>query len=188
MRVLIRDFVDGDTILGGALAGRALLSKLIGQVGIAERPTIFFLDFAGVTVATVSFLRESVVAFRDYVRGRGLNVYPVLANLSEVVSEELDMYLRERSDAMLACSLQKEMKVTQSHLLGALDPKQRLAYDSVVDIGHAEAADLWVLHKKVENVGVTAWSNRLALLGAKGLLVSEISGRSKKYRPVMKVS
>jgi hypothetical protein len=44
-------------------------------------PTLALLDFSGVAVATASFLRESVIGFRDYARQALPNIYPVVANL-----------------------------------------------------------------------------------------------------------
>jgi len=57
--------------------------------GEPEKPEQLFLDFSGVQIATASFLRESVFAFRDAIRRRRSNFYPVIANAESAVEDEL---------------------------------------------------------------------------------------------------
>jgi hypothetical protein len=74
--------------------------------------------------------------------------------------------------------------MTGARILGEVDPKQRVALESVRLLGEADAA---TLQKRFadENVGVTAWNNRLAALSAKGILVATQRGRAKSYRLVL---
>jgi len=80
MRIHMMELVGG-AVLAGAVSGRKALAKLIeltDQEPLVPEPV--FLDFAGVDVATASFLRETVLAYRDTVRRRRSNFYPVIAN------------------------------------------------------------------------------------------------------------
>jgi hypothetical protein len=43
------------------------------------------LDLDGVTVATASFLRGELIAFRDHARATLPGLYPVIANASQAV-------------------------------------------------------------------------------------------------------
>ena len=75
-------------VLAGATAGAQVLSKLIERLGSPARLTVVYLDFSRIDVATSSFLRESVVGFRNYCRRNRPEVYPVLANLNSEIYEE----------------------------------------------------------------------------------------------------
>src|SRR5882724_7589659 len=93
IRIRMRDLEEGDSpVLAGAINGRKALARLLDRT--AREPTApetVFLDFDGVEVATASFLRESVLAFRDAVRRRRSNLYPAIANANELVAEELQV-------------------------------------------------------------------------------------------------
>jgi hypothetical protein len=70
MRIRMRDLADGDgRVLAGAINGRKAVARLLELTAREpDQPDTVFLDFEGVDVATASFLRESVLAFRDAVR------------------------------------------------------------------------------------------------------------------------
>ena len=111
MRHRLLDLMNGQGILSGAIPGRRLLSALIAATPSAAAPTLALLDFSGVEVATASFLRESVIGFRDYARQSLQNVYPVVANLPPAVAEELDFFVRARGDVLLTCDLDPKNNV-----------------------------------------------------------------------------
>ena len=183
MKISVRD-LGGTPVLAGAVSGRAMLGQLLVAVGAEpERPEPVFLDFAGVEVATASFLRESVLAFRDAVRGGHSNFYPVIANANEAVREELALLLRVRGDALMACALAEGGAVSAAAPLGDLDPKQRFTFDLVRERGETDAGTLMRDFGESEGVTrTTAWNNRLAALAALGLVVEESQGRAKRYR------
>lgn len=67
--------LSSSSILAGAMQGRMTLNKLLERVALEPpEPEIIFLDFCNIQVATVSFLRESVFAFRDIVRSWNLEL------------------------------------------------------------------------------------------------------------------
>jgi hypothetical protein len=70
-------------------------------------PEQVFLDFGGVTVATASFLRETVLAYRDTVRRRRSNFYPVVANADQLVEDELKVLVSSDADVLMLSFLMK---------------------------------------------------------------------------------
>lgn len=105
MKLSILDLAGDQAVLSGVQAGRQLLGKLVAAARPPAEPEPVYLDFDGVTVATASFLREGVIAFRDHVRATLPGLYPVIANASLAVTEELEFFLRHRRDAMWICNL-----------------------------------------------------------------------------------
>lgn len=187
MRHCLLDLMDGQTILSGALTGRRLLSALITATPSADAPTRAFLDFSGVEVATASFLRESVIGFRDYTRLSLPNIYPAVANLPSVVAEELNFFIRARGDVLWSCELDGRGKVIAARLIGDLDPAQRVTFDAVRELGMVSARELAARFSD-EHIGPTAWNNRLSALASKGLLVEERHGKSKSFSPLLEIA
>lgn len=184
MRIPMRE-LGGAEVLAGAPNGQKLLVKLMERTGKeSAAPEPVFLDFAGVKVATASFLRESAVAFRDTVRNRRSNFYPVIANANDVVIEELRIVVAQHGDVLLLCTLDRNNQVREPRLVGDLDPKQRVTFNLVRERGETDAAQLMRDHGKGEGVKQTAWNNRLAALANLGLVVELSEGRAKRYRPL----
>ena len=114
MKLSILDLAGDQAVLSGVQAGRQLLGKLVAAARPPAEPEPVYLDFDGVTVATASFLREGVIAFRDHVRATLPGLYPVIANASLAVTEELEFFLRHRRDAMWICNLTPTGRGTRS--------------------------------------------------------------------------
>ncbi len=172
-------------VLAGAVNGRKVFEKLLERT--EKEPAVpepLFLDFAGVNVATASFLRETVLAYRDAVRRRRSNFYPVIANANQVVEEELKILVSTGGDVLMLCLLDENELPHEPRLLGKLDPKQRLTFDLVQKRGVTDAAELMREYGKGENIQKTAWNNRLAALAGLGLVVELVEGRTKRYRPL----
>jgi len=177
--------VLGNEILSGAITGRNALGKLLDIIDkkIGE-PEIVFIDFGGIEVATASFLRECVLEFRNTVRRRWPQYYPVIANANDVIIEELSILLESQRDVLMICTLDKNGKVTSSYIIGSLDPKQKVTYELVNKRGETDASELMRNSADSDLVGQTAWNNRLASLTKLGLLVELSQGRAKRYRPL----
>jgi hypothetical protein len=182
MRIDVKE-MTGKTVLAGAQAGRQLLSDLITRVSDASQPEVLFLDFRHVEAATSSYLRESIFAYRDYARANSRNFYPVVANPSDAVTEELQFYTTQRSDTLIACDLSDEGGFSKPRLLGTLDPAQRQTLDLTLKLGRATAQTL--AENSSDSIGLTAWNNRLSALAAKGLLFEERDGKTKVFKPIM---
>ncbi len=179
--------MGGSTILSGALRGQAAFSNLLREsVPEPASPQPIFLDFCEIDHATASFLRESVLAFRNFVRGRRSMLYPVIANPNEVVRDELNELVHSRREVLMACQLAEDGSVSNSVLIGDLDPKQRMTFDLVLKRGEIGAGQLMREFGKREGLRhATAWNNRLSSLASLGLIVELTQGRTKRYRPVL---
>jgi hypothetical protein len=173
----------GTTILSGAPSGRQLYARLVEAMPAEPlEPEPMFLNFDRIQVATASYLRESVLAFRTFVRGRKSNFYPAVANANSDVVDELVELALSRGDVLMACLVREDGTLLGCSYIGKLDPMQRLTFDLVTREGETTANKLM----EIENsqVKATAWNNRLASLSNLGL-ISEIShGRTKSYKPV----
>lgn len=185
MLLSIRSLADDQTILTGAQAGRRLFAQLVANAQAPSESEPAFLDFNGVTVATASFLRESVVAFRDYARSTLPTLYPVIANPTDVIVEELEFFLRHRKDAFWVCQLDARGRVIEARLIGELDEAHQIAFDLVIELGSASAPILAARSGLDDAVKTTAWNNRLAFLASRGLLIERRTGKIKNFSPVL---
>lgn len=174
----------GRATLAGSAMGRQMLAQLIEKTGPMEEPTIAFLDFADVDIATGSFLREAVMGFRDFCRNAAGMIYPVVANANLAIEEELATYLRGRNDAIWACKLNSEGQATDPHILGELDGGQ-MSTIQIIGQHHPISAPELAKLRPGDKIGTTAWNNRLATLSAKGMLREVRHGKTKLFSPVM---
>ena len=170
-------------ILASSIEGQKAFVDLVQRTPAVLTPEVCFLDFESISVATASFLRDSVVAYRNHARSHWTHLYPVLANMNATVKEEFADFLRARGDAFVMCALDSDDHPTNVQVIGQLDGKQLTALKAVLAVGEADAPTLAA--QANERVGPTAWNNRLTALVAKGLLVEVTTGRNKRYRPVL---
>ncbi len=189
MYIVMNQLAEGDgSVLAGSPHGRRFFARMMEATGPEPNaPEPVFLDFADVQVATASFLRETVFAYRDAVRRRRSNFYPVVANAAEAVRDELIVLTAASNDVLLTCSLGSNGEVLAGRLVGELDLKQRITFDLVRERGETDAAELMREHGEDEGnrVTQTAWNNRLAALANRGLVVELSRGRTKRYRPLL---
>jgi hypothetical protein len=185
MRIDMKDMEKRD-VLAGALNGRAALGRLLERTAAEPAaPEPVFLDFEEVEVATASYLRESIVAFRDVIRGRDSLYYPVVANPYDAVRDELLELARTRGDVFMTCALAKDGTVSKTALTGELEAKQLLTFRLVQERGETDAGVLMREYGEREKVRhATAWNNRLSSLAALGLIMEVRQGRLKRYRPL----
>ncbi|MGX1165758.1 hypothetical protein AB7M16_002024 [Bradyrhizobium sp. USDA 372] len=177
--------LGGGPVLSGATTGRMVLAELLKNTA-REPPAVtpVLLDFGWVTVATSSFLRESVLAFRDAIRSRRSNFYPVVANVNQDVREELEDLLGRSGGVLMSCVVQDD-EVVEAAPIGELDPKQRLTFDLVQQRRETDAGELMRDFAATDPVkSPTAWNNRLANLAMLGLVAEISQGRSKRYKPI----
>ena len=183
MILSLYDASDRQAILSGVQAGRKLFAQLVARAAPPSQDEVAYLDCADIRVATGSFLRESVLAFRDYARTTLPHLYPVVANPSEAVLEELDFLLKHRKDALWICKLDAAGQVHQASILGELDAGHRTTLQMVTTLRTASAPDL--ANQGDTSIGPTAWNNRLAYLSGRGLLIERRAGKSKTFTPVL---
>lgn len=185
-RIEIKKLAGGQAVLAGAGLGATVFGALVTAGPKPTAPTVQFLDFQDIAVATASFLREAVIAYRDHCRATFPAIYPVLANLSDTVEEEFGNLLVQRGDAMASCHLSESGQASRARVLGSLESKQAEALRLVIEAGAIDAPSLARDQKNSERVGTTAWNNRLSALARKALVVSTPQGRSVVFRPVLK--
>lgn len=185
MRIDMKQWSIGG-VLAGALNGRSVMSHLLALAASEPaQPEAVFLDYLGIDVATSSHIRESVLGFRDVIRGRDSLYYPVIANPNELVRDELLELTRARGDVVMTCALADDGTVSKTAIIGELEAKQLLTFKLVQQHGETDAGELMREYGKQENVQhTTAWNNRLAALVSLGLLVEMRQGRLKRYRPL----
>lgn len=184
IRYSIFDIAANRATLAGSAMGRQMLASLIGETKPATEPVVAYLDFAGVDIATGSFLREAVLGFRDFSRNAIGMLYPVVANANATIEEELSVYLKDRNDAIWACALSDAGMASHPHILGELDAAQLSTMKLITEHRRISAPELAKLRPD-EGIGTTAWNNRLATLTAKGILMEFKTGKTKTFAPVM---
>jgi hypothetical protein len=181
---------DFDPVLSGAINGKAAFAAMVKAIDREPpAPAALFLDFSSVSVATASYLRESVFALKAHLRNVASKYYPVAANANASVYDELLTIANARNDAILSCGLSDKDTVYDILLVGQLDPKQQMTFDLVNEMKDADAGRLMQQYGDEEHTtSTTAWNNRLAALVARGLILEFTRGRAKYYRPVLEVS
>lgn len=177
--------IAGASVLAGAVSGRRGFAKLVELAPMPPCPSLIYLDFRQIEVATASYLRESVLAYRALVRGQRSTAYPIITNANVEVRDEFYELVQARGDALPVCNLDGEAKRTSCEIIGELDPKQRLTYDLVTERGETDAGELWRSNSAAEGLASpTAWNNRLSSLASLGLLIEHSQGRAKRYRSI----
>lgn len=187
MRYELLKLMDGREVFSGGVAGRKLLTALIDTTPPLKEPTVCFLDFQGVKVATSSFIREAIIGFRDYARRSLANVYPVAANPDPAVLEELEFFLQARNDVFWVCDVDAHGQASGARLVGDLDPAQRSTFETICELGSVTAPELAARFPD-QRIGPTAWNNRLSSLAAKGLVIERKAGKTKSFSPVLETA
>lgn len=173
-------------VLGGAIQGRAAFVKWLAEFADEPMdPTPLAVDFRKIEFATISFLRESVIALRAHHRQKKSNHYLVLANLKTAVQDEFLALAKLTNDTFICCATSLDHSICDVYLLGDLDGRQKETFDIVQERGEIDAANLLKLSSNAgREIGQTAMNNRLTGLVQKGLVCEVASGRHKKYRPI----
>lgn len=143
---------------------------------------VLLIDFDGIGAASASFLRESVLAFRDYARGYQPEVFPVVANLNDVIREEFALLLRSRGEAILCCRVDADGRIADAQVLGALDSGLERTLDAIKERGTVSLAELRGLPDLAK---ASTWSNRLASLIRQGFVVPSPDQKRRQYRFVL---
>lgn len=169
-------------VLAGSQSGMRMYQAL-WEIAQTASPGLFILDFTRISVATSSFLRESVVKFRGALRQERPDLYPVVSNVSMEVEEELVGLLNQMGEALWVFKFGKSASKA-NRLIGRIDPKLRESLDLIEQgIGY-DAATLWNHTKPTESIGITAWNNRLASLAKQGLVFESRVGKQKYFHPL----
>ncbi len=93
----------------------------LDDMPVLTEPALVVLDFAGIELATSSFLSELLIPLRDHLRFRRPPGYVVVANANEKVCEEMEDMLSRIGDAVLLAEPKTASSVGLS-LLESLTP------------------------------------------------------------------
>lgn len=182
--------ISENVILSGAVQGKAAFASLVAKAGSDPAdPSALFLDFDGIELATASYMREAVSNLKSYFRATKSKHYPVLANISSEIEEEVFVLMEARKDAIVVCDLDHLGAPKNARTVGNLDPKQAVTYDIVNQLHEADAGTLMEKFGEAESTkSTTAWNNRLSGLAQRGLLKEYSRGRAKYYRTLIEVT
>lgn len=167
--------------LAGAADGAAWFQAARPRIDAAQ-PGLYAIDFNGVRIATVSWLREGPLLLCKYAAAIQPDFRFVATGLSPLVREELEVALEATGAVLIAAEAGFGSHSTQPVVLGRLDPALRDTLQAVE--GQPEFDATFVL-RAIPGVGLSAANNRLAALETKGILTSERRGRSRLYRPLL---
>ncbi|VIO69559.1 hypothetical protein CI1B_27650 [Bradyrhizobium ivorense] len=178
--------LTGIDVLSSASDGRAGFKAMLEKIQTdPASPTPLVIDFAGITVATASYLREAIFNLKTFLRGSNSKFYPVVANANAVVLDELAVIADARKENLLAADVSPAGAVENQHIIGQLDPKQASTFERVTGLGRTTAGDLNRMFGEADGVTApTVWNNRLASLAAAGLILEFTQGRAKFYQPL----
>ena len=183
--IKIYDITQGTVLSGAGEGKRAFLAMIEQTKKEPNTPSPLLVDFTGIDVATASYLREAVFAFKGYMRTSGSKFYPVVANINDAIREELIIVAEAKSDALLAVQTNESGHVTKQSVVGSLDPKQASTFERVSELGTTDAGSLMAKYGAAEDTTTTtAWNNRLSALVSRGLVREFSQGRAKFYRPL----
>ncbi len=186
MRLRMSQIAGAQTALGDAVEVRRHLATLMAAVSPnPNEPEPLFADFTGIEFATASYLRETLVILHRMLRARRSNFYLVIANAAGSVLDDLAVLTDTGGLAFLSCNLDQSGKVSDIAVIGRLDPKRQTTFDEVRRRGETDARELLRASAGHEEIGPTAFNNRLAALVNLGLIAETAKGKSKRYRPVL---
>ena len=168
--------------LTGVSRARQLLANLITWTAEESPKGTLILDFCDVGEASASFLRESILAFRDYARAYQPELFPVLANITDSVREEFNTLLKDRGEAMPGCRLDASGMPVEPEILGVLEPGLSQTLEVIREHGQMALADLRALSAETKS---TTWSNRIASLIRQGFVVPSPKPNKRVYRFVL---
>jgi DNA-binding transcriptional ArsR family regulator len=179
--VSVQATTGGGQELAGATDGQAWLTKVRQQAELFPSG-VCIIDFEGVRLATVSWLREAVLGLSKFLRLMRPEVTLVFANLRPLVKEEFKVALEATGQVAVVVGAIQNGTPVAPEVIGRLDPALEETF-KVVE-GRAEF-DASVVCGAVPGVAPSAANNRLAALEAKGLLISKRRGRSRIYQPIL---
>lgn len=177
----LRELTSSFASLTGVSRARHLLARLIAWTADKQPTGILFIDFDNVGDASASFLRESIIAFRDWARSYQPELYPVLANISDSVREEFVTLLRDRGEAMPGCRLSPSGEPHDPEVLGALELGLSETLATIRERGSVTLEDL----RHASEAKPTTLSNRVASLIRQGFVVTTQEPKRRAYRFVL---
>lgn len=166
--------VTGRQILAGRTNGEVDRLRLEGVTRRSRSGDVVVLDLGNVEAMTSSYFSAALWPIWH----RDPEVFPILANISLDCADDIELVLRDRDSA--AWHAHWDSGLQASKIIGALDTSLHATVNHLIQKGEATAGDLLGLEN---GIGVTAWSNRLAVLYQQRLLRRRKDGRRLIYAP-----
>ncbi len=174
----------GQSTLAGAGNGQSFLAKLIDATKEVPTGSLVILDLSKVELVSASFFRAAFRAYRDYARSSAM-LYVVFANSTAATLEEACFFAESTGDAYVFAKVNRQLQITSPFVVGKLEDKQAKTLAALLKLKEADAGQLLEAFPEPAVASSAAWSNRLAALALKGLIVERLEGRLKKYRPII---
>jgi len=178
----LTDLTSDFPSLTGVGRARRLLARLIEWSARESPQGTLLIDFSGVAAASASFIRESVLAFRDYARAYQPELFPVVANVGDDIREEFETLLKARREAILACRLDESGRPAEPEVLGQLEPGLAQTLEAIRTRGQLTLSDLGEMFT---GTSAPTWSNRIANLIRQGFVVPKQEQNRRAYRFVL---
>lgn len=176
----------GQPTLAGSKNGEAFFPKLLAETAGRAAGTVVAFDFSDIELVTASFFRSAFRTFRDYAR-KTSGLYPLFVNANEQTLDEVTPFAEDVGDVFIFAKLPKKGEIQGATLVGRLDDKQARTLNALVELrGEGDAGTLLERFPETPAISAAAWSNRLAALAAKGLVIERLEGRTKKYKLITK--
>lgn len=150
------------TLLAGALNGSRDLPWILDHIGSVRGAVL--LDFEGCSALSGSYFRTALAPLWAIDR-----IFPSVSNVGDL-EEDLQECLAKRN--LNAWNVDTASPVVE------LDPALETCVKAVLERGSATAPDL---AESADEIGRTAWNNRLKSLHEMRLLAIERNGRSNRY-------
>lgn len=169
-----------EPILAGAPSGerdREKITRLIHDA-VGDSAALVVLDFDGVEVITPSYFRTGLWFLWSGFEHRH-ELFPILTNVSSAIEEDLEKALQvNRAAAWKIPSLQ-----TSPDGCATIGPLEGTLSETLGWVTRNRQVTAGDLVRCDRNVGVTAWSNRLAALFQQRLVKRHKDGRQLVYSP-----
>lgn len=178
--IIVKDLTS-TTELAGASFGSDWFMKARDHIDSAD-PGLHVIDFSEIRLATVSWIRESVLALKKYASTMRPDIFLTVANMTSIVQEEFAIALEATSEIMVSVTLSDSLTIQDPVLMGSLDAA--LKETLCVIQGHREF-DASLLSRSLTALAPSAANNRLKAIESKGLFKSERRGRTRVYWPIL---
>lgn len=172
--------------LRGKIDGRRHHGQLCAVLSGAKPGSVIAVDFADVADVSASWIAACLVPLMTWVAMPENDIYLVLVGVlggEQKWEDEFDLVASDAGVVFLAT----EPGSAQSRLLGSLDPILQDTLRAVQQHCEVTGAGLKRLFPD-ENIGATAWSNRLKDLHTMRLLKRITRGREQIYSIVTEVN
>lgn len=144
---------------------------------------IVLLDFTDIQYVTGSWLSAVLVELVRRAPDPERDFFPILCNITDEGIEEVLIVAKLAQQCYLIAQ-DEGMPPERARLIGFLEPGEEACLQAIMERGGGTGAEL--AGEVEEQIGATAWNNRLKEIYTKRLLCRQRQGRKQWYFPVVK--